>query len=127
MFGEMKTAALLAKGFSQDAAALPAAQVLRMATLNGAKALGIDNTTGSLEIGKVADIVAVDMSPLNMQPVHNPVSQLVYGHAGQQVSHVWVNGELLVANKQLGNIDTNALTNKVQQWRDKIANSTADT
>jgi len=125
MFGEMKAAALLAKGFSQDATALPAPQALRMATLNGAKALGIDKITGSLEIGKAADIVAVNLDSVGMQPVYNPVSQLVYSHCGQQVSHVWVNGELLVQDKQLTGFDINALKTKVLSWRDKIADCDA--
>jgi len=125
MFGEMKAAALLAKGFSQDATALPAPQALRMATLNGARALGIDKITGSLEIGKAADIVAVNLDSVGMQPVYNPVSQLVYSHCGQQVSHVWVNGELLVHDKQLTGFDINALKTKVLSWRDKIADCDA--
>lgn len=120
MFGEMKAAALLAKGFGQDATALPAPHALRMATINGAKALGIDKITGSLETGKAADIVAVNLDSVGMQPVYNPVSQLVYSHCGQQVSHVWVNGELLVENKQLTGFDINALKTKVQSWRDKV-------
>lgn len=121
MFGEMKAAALLAKGFSQDATALPASQALRMATINGAKALGIDKITGSLEIGKAADIVAVNLNAITMQPVFNPVSQLVYSHCGQQVSHVWVNGELLVNEQQLTGFDLNTLKTKIASWRDKIA------
>lgn len=121
MFGEMKTAALLAKGFSEDATALPAADALRMATLNGAKALGIDKITGSLEIGKAADMVAVNLDAVGLQPVFNPLSQLVYSHCGQQVSHVWVNGELLVNDRQLSHLDRNTLKTKVESWRVKIA------
>jgi len=121
MFGEMKAAALLAKGFSQDATALPAPQALRMATINGAKALGIDKITGSLEVGKAADIVAVNLDAISMQPVFNPISQLVYSHCGQQVSHVWVNGELLVNEQQLTGFDLHALKSKVASWRAKIA------
>jgi len=121
MFGEMKAAALLAKGFSQDATALPAPQALRMATINGAKALGIDKITGSLEIGKAADMVAVNLDAISMQPVFNPVSQLVYSHCGQQISHVWVNGELLVNEQQLTGFDLNTLKTKIASWRDKIA------
>jgi len=125
MFGEMKAAALLAKGFGQDATALPAPQALRMATINGAKALGIDKITGSLEIGKAADMIAINLDAIGMQPVYNPVSQLVYSHCGQQVSHVWVDGELLVDNKQLSGFDINALKTKVQSWRDKVADCDA--
>jgi len=121
MFGEMKAAALLAKGFSQDATALPAPQALRMATINGAKALGIDKVTGSLEVGKAADMIAVNLDAISMQPVFNPLSQLVYSHCGQQVSHVWVNGELLVNEQQLTGFDLHALKSKVASWRAKIA------
>jgi len=120
MFGEMKAAALLAKGFTKDATALPASQALRMATINGAKALGIDKITGSLEIGKAADMVAVNLDAISMQPVYNPVSQLVYSHCGQQVSYVWVNGELLVNEQQLTGFDLNTLKTKIAGWRDKI-------
>lgn len=127
MFGEMKAAALLAKGFSQDATALPASQALRMATINGAKALGIDHMTGSLEIGKAADLVAVNLGAISMQPVHNPLSQLVYSHCGQQVSHVWVAGQLLVKDRQLTAFDLNALKTKVADWRAKIADCDTQT
>ena len=117
----MRTAALLAKVQSKKATAVPAHEALRMATLNGAKALGIDRITGSLEVGKAADIVAIDLNNITLQPLHNPASQLVYTDCSSQVSHCWVNGELLVADKQLTGFDLNTLTNKVQSWRDKIA------
>lgn len=122
LLGEMRTAALLAKVQAEDATAIPAHEALRMATLNGAKSLGIDRITGSLEIGKAADIVAIDLNTMALQPLHNPVSQLVYTDCSNQVSHVWVNGELLLADKQLTKFDLHTLTNKVRGWRDKIAN-----
>ena len=121
LLGEMRTAALLAKAQSNNASSVPAHEALRMATLNGAKALGIDSITGSLEVGKAADIVALDLNTIALQPLHNPVSQLVYTDCSSQVSHVWVNGEHLVADKQLTGFDLHALTHKVQGWRDKIA------
>jgi 5-methylthioadenosine/S-adenosylhomocysteine deaminase len=95
MLGEMRTAALLAKGISGDATSIPAAQALRMATLNGAKALGIDQITGSLEAGKSADIVAIDMLNIETQPIYNPVSQLVYAIGRDKVTDVWVAGKLI--------------------------------
>lgn len=122
LLGEMRTAALLAKVQTENATAIPAHEALRMATLNGAKALGIDRITGSLEIGKTADIVAIDLNNIALQPLYNPASQLVYTDCSSQVSHVWINGELLVENKQLTGFDLNTLSNKVQSWRDKIAN-----
>lgn len=120
MIGEMRTAALLAKGLSGDATSLPAHQVLRMATLNGAKALGLDDRIGSLEPGKAADIIAVDLSALNTQPVYDPVSQLVYAAQSQQCSHVWVNGELLMKDRQLLRMDESHLLQTAAAWHDKI-------
>ena len=93
---ELQTAALLAKAVAGDAAAVPAAQALYMATMGGAKALGIDEHTGSLETGKWADLQAVDLSGLAQQPLYDPVSQLVYTGSSQAVTHVWVAGKLLL-------------------------------
>ena len=96
MLGEMQSAALLAKGVAGDAAALPAETVLRMATLNGARALGLDKEIGSLSPGKWADITAVDLSGPETQPVHDPLSALVYSADRRQVSDVWVAGKRLL-------------------------------
>ncbi|HFE38280.1 MAG TPA: TRZ/ATZ family hydrolase, partial [Gammaproteobacteria bacterium] len=90
MLGEMRSAALLAKGVSGDATAVPAYTALKMATINGAKALDIDDITGSLEKGKAADITAIDLSELETQPLYNPVSQIVYAASRAQITHVWV-------------------------------------
>ncbi|MCB1767883.1 MAG: amidohydrolase family protein, partial [Candidatus Competibacteraceae bacterium] len=86
LFGELRTAALLGKGVASDAAALPAARMLRMATLDGARALGLERETGSLEPGKTADIVAVDLGQPETEPVYHPVSQLVYAAGRQHVT-----------------------------------------
>ena len=120
LFAEMQSAALLAKAVAADASALNAQQALQMATLNGARALGIEDITGSLEAGKAADMVAVDMSGLPQQPLHNPLSQLVYTQAGQQVSHVWVNGELLVDEGQLRLLDAERLKARADEWHSRI-------
>jgi 5-methylthioadenosine/S-adenosylhomocysteine deaminase len=92
MLAEMRTAALLAKGVSADASALPAHTALRMATLNGAAALGLDGEIGSLEPGKAADLVAVDLSQIETQPAHHPISQVVYSAGRHQITNVWING-----------------------------------
>ena len=92
MFGEMRTAALLAKGVASDAAALDAASALRMATIEGARARRLDGRIGSIAAGKRADLVAVDLSALETQPVYDPVSQLVYAAGRQQVREVWLDG-----------------------------------
>ncbi|MCP3869270.1 MAG: TRZ/ATZ family hydrolase [Gammaproteobacteria bacterium] len=121
MFSEMRTAALLAKGLSNDASALPAAQALRMATLNGAIALGLGKETGSLEAGKAADLTAVDLGDPETQPVYNPVSQLVYATGRDKVSDVWVAGKQLLRNKSLTTLDTTELLTRAGEWRNKIA------
>ncbi|MGF6613737.1 5-methylthioadenosine/S-adenosylhomocysteine deaminase [Pseudomonas sp. YL-218 TE3947] len=89
LLGETRTAALLAKAVAGSATALDAHRALRMATLNGARALGIEAETGSLEVGKAADIVAFDLSGLAQQPVYDPVSQLIYATGRDCVKHLW--------------------------------------
>jgi 5-methylthioadenosine/S-adenosylhomocysteine deaminase len=121
LFSELKTAALLAKAVAQDASALNAHSALRMATINGAKALGIDEKTGSLEVGKAADITAIDLSGLGMQPLYNPLSQLIYTHAGQQVTHVWVEGKPLLLERQLQTLNEHEILTKAHQWHKQIA------
>jgi 5-methylthioadenosine/S-adenosylhomocysteine deaminase len=120
MLGEMHTAALLAKGVARDATALPAAAALRMATLNGARALGLDKEIGSLEAGKAADIVAIDLSTVATQPVYDPISQIVYAAGREQVTDAWVNGRRLLHDRKLTTVDEAALLGKVARWRAKI-------
>jgi len=120
MLGEMRTAALLAKGVAQDASAVTAATALRMATLNGAKALGIEDITGSLTIGKTADICAIDLSDIETQPLYNAISQIVYSASPHQVSDVWVAGKQCLKNKQLTTLNIQDLKIKVAQWQHKL-------
>ncbi len=121
VLGEMHTAALLAKGVSQNAAALPAAQALSMATIKGAKALGIDQVTGSLKPGKSADITAINMHSLSTQPMYNVLSQLVYAACREQVTDVWVAGEHLLKDRSLKTINIHELKAKIHQWGTQIA------
>jgi len=123
MLSEMHTASLLAKGISQNASALSAMQTVRMATINGAKALGLDQDTGSLEVGKYADIIAVDFSSLEMQPVYDPVANLIYSSSREQVSDVWVAGKHLLKDRQLTTLDEQEIMQKVEQWNGKIASA----
>ncbi|MFV2004031.1 MAG: TRZ/ATZ family hydrolase [Gammaproteobacteria bacterium] len=109
MFGEMQTAALLAKVGSMDATALPAEQALQMATINGARALGIDEITGSLEIGKFADIVAVNFDTIETVPVYDPISHLVYCSSREQVTDVWIAGKQRLTDRVLNTIDETRL------------------
>jgi 5-methylthioadenosine/S-adenosylhomocysteine deaminase len=124
MFAEMRSAALLAKGVSGDPSSCNAEQSIRMATINGARALGLDKTIGSLEIGKKADMIAVDFSQLNSQPVYDPVAQLVYACNSLQVSHVWIDGKNKLNNYLLTDIDAVAIISKAQQWQQKISDNT---
>lgn len=117
---EMRVAALLAKAVSGNAGALNAHQALRMATLNGARALGLQDKTGSLEAGKLADLVSINLSALSAQPVYDPVSQLVYACHGGAVEHVWVGGKQLVHNRQLLRMDAEAIRARASQWRARI-------
>ena len=126
MFAEMRLAALLAKGQSGDATAISAHQVLEMATINGAKALGLEAIIGSIEIGKLADLCAVKMSDIIMQPCFDPVSHLVYVAGREFVTHVWVNGDLKYhksANSSgaYSNIEPQELTDIVNKWQTKLS------
>jgi 5-methylthioadenosine/S-adenosylhomocysteine deaminase len=121
MFGETRTAALLAKAVAQDAAAFDAATALRAATLGGAKALGFDHLVGSIEPGKQADLIVVDMSPLETQPLHHVASQLVYATGRQQVRDVWIAGRAKLRDRALVDMDEAAIVASARQWRERIA------
>ncbi|MEA3274827.1 MAG: TRZ/ATZ family hydrolase [Pseudomonadota bacterium] len=121
MIGEMRSAALLAKGETANASALPAHAVLRMATINGARAFGLEEETGSLEPGKSADLVAVDLNRPQTQPVYNPVSQLVYAAGRDQVRHVWVAGRQLIRDGQPTTLDAEAILEDAREWGARIA------
>ena len=120
MFGEMRTAALLAKAVSGNAAALPASQVLRMATIEGARALRLDGRIGSIAAGKRADLVAVDLSALETQPVYDPVSQLVYAAGRQQVREVWLDGRRRLRAGELVDMDVAGILSRAGSWRQRI-------
>lgn len=124
LLAEMQCAALLAKAVADDAAALPAATALHMATLNGARALGLERDIGSLLPGKWADVTAIDMHVLECQPLYNPLSQLVY-HAGrQQVSDVWVAGRQLLRSGRLTTLDADAILASAARWQHRIGADT---
>ncbi|SOD42579.1 TRZ/ATZ family hydrolase [Nitrosovibrio sp. Nv4] len=120
MFEEMRFTALLAKAQSGKADMLPAWQVLQMATLNGAQALGLGAVTGSLVAGKAADITAVDFSSLELAPCYDPLSHLVYVAGREHVSHVWVNGKLLLNDGELTTLDEQELLLRAEFWRERM-------
>ena len=121
MFGEMRTAALLGKAVAADASAVPAMTALRMATINGAKALGLDAVCGSLSIGKAADVIAIDLNHLETQPLYCPVSQIVYAASRQQVTDVWVAGRRLLKQRQLTTINSDDLKAKIAVWQQRLS------
>lgn len=121
LLGETRTAALLAKAVAGQATALDAHRALRMATLNGARALGMEQETGSLELGKSADITAFDLSGLAQQPVYEPVSQLIYASGRDCVRHVWVGGKQLLEDGKLTRLDEERLIAVASEWGQKIA------
>lgn len=124
MLGEMRTAAILGKGVAHDSSAIPARTALRMATLNGAKALRLDAITGSLTVGKQADVIAIDLSALETQPLYDPISQIIYAASRNQMTDVWVAGKQLLRNRQLLTIDEQQLMIKTRGWQEKLATVT---
>jgi 5-methylthioadenosine/S-adenosylhomocysteine deaminase len=117
---EMHIAALLAKGVNADPTALPAHTVIRMATLAGARALGLDGVIGSLEAGKRADVIAIDLSAIELEPCYDPASHIVYCAGREHVTHVWVNGKLRVEDGALFDVDTRELSRKAAHWKNRI-------
>ena len=121
LFGEMRLASLLAKVASGDAAALPAAAVVRMATLGGARAIGLEARIGSLAPGKDADVIAIDLAQPALAPCYDPVSHLVHAVGRENVTDVWIEGERLVADRRMTRLDPAAVTARAAAWRDRIA------
>jgi len=121
MLTETNTAALLAKAVSGQADAVPAHRALAMATINGARALGIDDVTGSLEVGKAADLCAIDLGELEQHPLHDPLSQLIYTANGHHVRNVWVAGKLLLKDRGLMTLNEQEVRQRAGVWRDRIA------
>ena len=125
MLSEIHTAALLAKGVANNATAFPAYQALCCATINAAKALGIEKETGSLEINKSADFAVIDIEPLESQPIYDPIGHLVYATQRYQVSDVWVAGKQLLHNRQLTTLDQTEILAKTREWNEKILSTSA--
>ncbi len=120
IFAEMRLSALLAKGLSEDATVIPAHQALEMATINAAKAMGLEDKIGSIEIGKLADLTAVKLSEPIINPCYDPISHLVYTCGREQVSHTWVAGELRYSNGLYANIEPLELKEIINTWQPKL-------
>jgi 5-methylthioadenosine/S-adenosylhomocysteine deaminase len=120
LFQEMRTAALLAKAVARDAEALPEHAALRAATLGGARALGLEKRIGSIEPGKAADLTAVALRGPELAPCYDPVSHLVYAAGREHVTHVWVNGELRLAEGELHSDAFSGLDTRWQLWQNAL-------
>ncbi len=121
LFAESRMAALLAKGSTGRADVLDAWQVLDMMTICGARAVGQETRLGSIEVGKAADLCAVNVDCPEMQPLHNAASQLVYTAASRQVSHVWVGGRVLLDQGELLTLDLEQILGTTRDWRSRMA------
>ncbi|SEN05774.1 Cytosine/adenosine deaminase [Pseudomonas sp. ok272] len=124
LLGETRTAALLAKAVAGSATALDAHRALRMATLNGARALGLESDVGSLEVGKCADLVAFDLTGLAQQPIYDPVSQLIYATSRDCVKHLWVAGKQLLDDRRLTRLDEHQIVASATAWGRRIGGHT---
>jgi 5-methylthioadenosine/S-adenosylhomocysteine deaminase len=120
IFAEMRLSALLAKGMSEDATVIPAYQALEMATINAAKAMGLEQKIGSIEIGKLADLTAVKLNEPIINPCYDPISHLVYSCGREHVSHTWVAGELRYSNGLYANIEPKELNEIISKWQPKL-------
>ena len=120
MFNEMQTMALLAKLGSKDPTAVSAMQALEIATINGARALGYEDEIGSIEVGKYADLIAVNLAEPATQPVNHVISQLVYATSGAEILYSWVNGKCLLKNRELTTLDYSDIKARAAKWREKL-------
>ena len=117
---EMRLAALLIKGKTKSPELLSAVQAINMATINGAKALGLDSLIGSIEINKKADLISIDLNSITAQPIYNPLSTLVYSSSRSDVDYVWINGDIKLKDKKLINIDEDKIIQIAKKWQTKI-------
>lgn len=121
MLADLRLAALVAKARADSAEALPAHAALHMATLAGAKALGLEHDIGSIEKGKSADLISVNLSAVELSPCYDPASHLVYAAGREHVDRVWIRGELLVKEGRMVHLDETEVAARARHWRDRIA------
>jgi 5-methylthioadenosine/S-adenosylhomocysteine deaminase len=126
ILGEMRTAALLAKVVARNAAAVSARDVLHMATIDSARALGLADCIGSIEAGKWADLTCVTLQTINSQPVYDPLSQLVYTSQANQVSDVWIAGRHHVDDGRLTSVNASDVLKRSAEWQQRISARTGN-
>lgn len=120
MFAEARLAALLAKSANADATVLPAADIVAMATLGGARAIGLDDRIGSIEVGKRADLVAVDLDHPAMQPLNDPHAALVHSDAGARVTHTFIDGRCVYENGAWKTLDIAEILARAGEWQARL-------
>jgi 5-methylthioadenosine/S-adenosylhomocysteine deaminase len=120
MLAEAQTASLIGKVQQGDPQAVSAWSALEMATLSGAQALGQGHQLGSIECGKLADLIAVDMSGAHQLPQHDVVSNLIYASSGNEVLWSWIGGRLVMGNGELQTLDYNDVTQRAMQWSSQL-------
>lgn len=123
LFEELKICALMASSGTSDAHNFEIHRALRLATINGAKTLGWEQEIGSIEIGKYADIIALEIDPITQQPLYNPHSQLLHNAKSTQVSHHWVAGQALMTDRKLVSLNEQKLARRTNTWHEKMLNS----
>lgn len=121
LFQAMKFAALMQKGFRQDATVMTAEKVLEMATIDGARAVGLEKEIGSIEVGKKADLIVIEYENAFMTPIHHPVSAIVYSALGNEVSTVMIDGQLVMRDRIVTHVDEGAVRRQAQAHADDLA------
>jgi 5-methylthioadenosine/S-adenosylhomocysteine deaminase len=121
LFQAMKFAALIQKGFHQDATIMTAEKVMEMATIDGARAVGLEKEIGSIEIGKKADLIVIDYENAFMTPIHHPVSAIVYSALGHEVSTVMIDGRFVMRDRVVTGVDEVAVRRQAQSAADDLA------
>jgi 5-methylthioadenosine/S-adenosylhomocysteine deaminase len=120
LFQAMKFAALQQKGAHQDATIITAEKVMEMATIDGARAVGLEAEIGSIEVGKKADLVVIDFDNAFMTPIHHPVSAIVYSALGHEVKTVMIDGRFVLRDGVIQGIDEKALRRRAQRSADDL-------
>jgi 5-methylthioadenosine/S-adenosylhomocysteine deaminase len=126
MFEEMLTAALLAKHATGDPTVAKAQEVLTMATLGGARALGMEDRIGSLEVGKRADLIVVDLSAPRLTPLYDPISHLVYATKGADVRHTVIDGRIVMRDRRILTLDENAVLDEARRLQRQVQKSLSE-
>jgi len=122
MFEVMKTAAILHKGMNHNPTLMPAEQVLEMATIDGAKALSWENEVGSIEAGKKADLVIIDLNKPHLCPLYNEASHLVYAAKASDAETVIINGKMVLENRKLATLNVERTMEMAEKAKNSLLN-----